>query len=337
MNRVLIALFSLLLLSLFAVPTFAQNNPPPTPGLGMYWLVDDNAWDGVWIRQGESNQFSARWSLDGEPDIVSNLTMTLDGNTVRIERVDPPGKWQVQYCNYTGEFQPDGVTIYGTVECLLTTDAIANLDWSATVVYGTPDISWSANASRYRAAKGSSFDFICQPDGSFFGLWGTSVYTDDSSICTAAAHAGLITPSNGGLVTLTILPGLDSYEGTQNNGVSSNSYGAWRASFSYGDGFVPVTPQLDWNATAVQYRGENGRQYTFECVARNGTRPVWGTDVYTDDSSICAAAVHAGAIGEAGGTVTIEIAPGQDKYKGSERNGIASRDWGSWTGSFIIR
>jgi hypothetical protein len=64
---------------------------------------------------------------------------------------------------------------------------------------------------------------------------------------------------------------------------------------------------------------------------------VWGTDVYTDDSSVCTAAVHAGLITLAGGgTVTAEIRPGQSSYKGSTRNGITSSPYASWLGSFIF-
>ncbi len=34
--------------------------------------------------------------------------------------------------------------------------------------------------------------------------------------------------------------------------------------------------------------------------------------------------------------MTYEIAPGQDSYEGTEQNGIISRDWGTWAGSFVI-
>ncbi len=63
---------------------------------------------------------------------------------------------------------------------------------------------------------------------------------------------------------------------------------------------------------------------------------VWGSGPYTSDSSICAAARHAGAIGEAGGPVTAVAAPGAASYAGSIQNGITSRDWGSYPTSFEI-
>ena len=65
---------------------------------------------------------------------------------------------------------------------------------------------------------------------------------------------------------------------------------------------------------------------------------VWGTDVYSDDSFVCWAAMHAGAmkVGEAA-SVIIEILPGQAQYHGSERNGVTSMDWHTpWLGSFRV-
>ena len=54
-----------------------------------------------------------------------------------------------------------------------------------------------------------------------------------------------------------------------------------------------------------------GQQITYRCVA--GTPGVaYGTDIYTGDSSICTAAVHAGKTTAAGGTdFIIEQAAGQ--------------------------
>jgi hypothetical protein len=64
---------------------------------------------------------------------------------------------------------------------------------------------------------------------------------------------------------------------------------------------------------------------------------VWGTDVYTDDSSVCTAAVHVGKITiDAGGPVEIEIRPGQDSYQGSQRNGITTLGYPRWDGSFVF-
>lgn len=98
-----------------------------------------------------------------------------------------------------------------------------------------------------------------------------------------------------------------------------------------------VLAQTTWGTNAVPNRGKDGQRFTYACPAGGGPRNVWGTDVYTDDSSICIAAVHAGLITfAAGGSVTIEIRPGQSSYTGSARNGVTSGSWGGWSGSFIF-
>lgn len=85
-------------------------------------------------------------------------------------------------------------------------------------------------------------------------------------------------------------------------------------------------------------RGRNGERFSFTCPPGGPTSGrLWGTDLYTDDSSICLASVHAGVITAAsGGTVTIEIRPGASSYTGSTRNGVSSGGWGAWEGSFIV-
>ena len=57
----------------------------------------------------------------------------------------------------------------------------------------------------------------------------------------------------------------------------------------------------------------------------------WGTDIYTADSAMCTAAVHAGkASFAAGGTFTITAIPGAPSFTGSTRNGVATDNFGSF-------
>jgi hypothetical protein len=98
----------------------------------------------------------------------------------------------------------------------------------------------------------------------------------------------------------------------------------------------PLT--IDWGYVPADLRGRNGEQFTFNC-APNGSlaATVWGTDVYTDDSSVCKAAVHAGVIRLAqGGTVAVTILAGRTAYQGSTRNGVTTEGYGSWSGSFSV-
>jgi hypothetical protein len=100
-------------------------------------------------------------------------------------------------------------------------------------------------------------------------------------------------------------------------------------------GGVPI----DWGRNyAAEHRGKNGQRFTYSCPGNGRTNErVWGTDIYTDDSSICTAAVHVGLITFAsGGTVTIEIRPDPGSYTSSARNGVTSEGFGGWRGSFVF-
>ncbi len=99
-------------------------------------------------------------------------------------------------------------------------------------------------------------------------------------------------------------------------------------------------PAIDpWSLHAVEHRDQVGEEFAYDCPPADESRidTVWGTDVYTDDSSVCTAAVHAGAFTvEDGGEVTIEIVAGQESYAASEQNGIESSSYGPWGGSFSV-
>jgi hypothetical protein len=200
---------------------------------------------------------------------------------------------------------------------------------------------WSATAAAFRGQNGARYVYTCPFYGVAGSIWGTDVYTDDSSVCTAAVHAGLITLAGGGTVTIEIRPGQDSYTGSTRNRITSSSYPSWLGSYvlvgaTRGDPGVG-TGGSDWNASAAAFRTFVGARFAYTCPAGGTPDTVWGTDVYTDDSSVCTAAVHVGVIRPAtGGTVTIEMRDGQQSYTGSTRNGITSQSYGEWGGSFVV-
>lgn len=86
---------------------------------------------------------------------------------------------------------------------------------------------------------------------------------------------------------------------------------------------------------ATQKSQEN--LYVVRCPANCSDGSLWGTDVYTTDSSICTAARHAGLMGQEGGEAEIEILPGRKSYEGSMRNGVRTGDWPEYKSSFTVR
>ncbi|MGZ6095348.1 MAG: LCCL domain-containing protein, partial [Polyangiales bacterium] len=85
-------------------------------------------------------------------------------------------------------------------------------------------------------------------------------------------------------------------------------------------------------------KDQKGNEFSYSCPADCELAvSVWGTGWYTSDSSICAAAIHAGAIkASKGGKVTVKAKKGLKAYKGSKANGVNTTDYGSFEGSFSV-
>ena len=79
-----------------------------------------------------------------------------------------------------------------------------------------------------------------------------------------------------------------------------------------------------------------GTTYYFRVTgATDGS--IWGTDVYTGDSALGVAAVHAGAV-KAGETavVRVTVMPPLAQYQGSVRNGVTSQDYGRFGAAYKV-
>jgi LCCL domain len=217
---------------------------------------------------------------------------------------------------------------------------------------GPIEAGCSFNAGNLTGDPGAVFQVACPPGcESSGGLWGTDVYTADSAICRAGIHAGAI-PAGGGVVTVRIEPGRPAYRGSPRNGVQSGDYGG------YGRSYAVVLPMGQMTAAAAppaaagapqvieagcsfnstQIVGAPGTYSVVSCPAGcSSTGGLWGTDVYTGDSAICRAAVHAGIITNGGGYVGVLLDVGQPAYRGSARNGVQSGDYGTYRSSFRLQ
>jgi hypothetical protein len=101
-------------------------------------------------------------------------------------------------------------------------------------------------------------------------------------------------------------------------------------------------PGLDgnWLTNATRWPCTAGTKHVVRCPPLASGIPfgtVYGSGPYTDDSSICAAAVHAGRLTKAGGDVTIETRPGLPKYPASTAHGVTTTPWGSWSCSYVVK
>src|SRR5262245_37125744 len=66
-------------------------------------------------------------------------------------------------------------------------------------------------------------------------------------------------------------------------------------------------------------------------------RGIWGTDIYTDDSDLSLAVVHAGLLlADQEGEILITFLPGQSQYQGSTRNGVITSSFNAFPGSYRV-
>ncbi|CAJ0966843.1 unnamed protein product, partial [Ranitomeya imitator] len=63
---------------------------------------------------------------------------------------------------------------------------------------------------------------------------------------------------------------------------------------------------------------------------------VWGKTSFAEESSVCAAGIHAGKITNQGGKLIAQKKPGQEKYESFTRNGITTKSHGPSSGSFVL-
>jgi LCCL domain len=197
------------------------------------------------------------------------------------------------------------------------------------------------------SADGAVFQVACPPGcESTGGLWGTDVYTADSAICKAGIHAGAISPG-GGVVSVQLQPGRPAYRGSPRYGIASNDYGAYNRSYAVMTNAAPPaaaapaapqTIEAGCSFNSTQIVGAPGTYAVVSCPAGCAqTGGLWGTDIYTGDSAICKAAVHAGIISDAGGPVGVLLDAGQPAYRGTARNGVRSNDYGAYHSSFRLQ
>jgi hypothetical protein len=98
---------------------------------------------------------------------------------------------------------------------------------------------WATTAQNCSIKVGDSLMVSCPPGGPIRFAWGSDTYTADSSICTAAVHAGLIGVDAGGDVYIKVVAGQEQYDGSERNGVITQKRGEWLTSFVFVDATSP--------------------------------------------------------------------------------------------------
>ncbi|XP_061078087.1 cysteine-rich secretory protein LCCL domain-containing 2 [Conger conger] len=159
-------------------------------------------------------------------------------------------------------------------------------------------------------------------------VWGTVFYDVQSSICRAAIHQG-VADSSGGLVDVTREDGKPFFIKTTKNGIESFS------KYKPGNAFIVARVEersVDCFATVAEIcpfkkPGVNCPRVLCPDNCKNQPShwsPVVGNVVYSDSSSVCRAALHAGVLGAAGGPVDLLALDKKSSYVGTLKNGVQS-------------
>jgi hypothetical protein len=186
-------------------------------------------------------------------------------------------------------------------------------------------------------AAGTRLTFVClASDGRIGTVYGTDVYTAESAVCAAAIHAGVLKPFQAGAVTIVFGSGARSFQGSARNGVTTRSYGPWDYTYTFARDGEPggISWRTVWNKVPVDFN----EPVHVQCPS--GGRldgALWGTGVYTRDSVICVAAVHAGAItAERGGSIVVTRARHTGEFAASTSNGVSSQRYGPFRDAFTV-
>jgi hypothetical protein len=86
------------------------------------------------------------------------------------------------------------------------------------------------NLVAFRAEVGKVFYFKVTGRATGGAVWGSDIYTDDSSLATAAVHAGAVKDGKEGIVKVTMLKHEGTYDGTTKNDVTTSAFGTYPGS-----------------------------------------------------------------------------------------------------------
>ncbi len=232
----------------------AAEPPPPTltslPADFPSYLQweSEGGWTGTWTRRGTTDLFDAQYQGPSGQRVTTVEELKYAGSRIRGQRLSSSDG---AACSLDGAVTST-TTLQGTGAC---PGINSGWWWRLTVAAAPPPVTggggqpgaqavdWNTTAQDHRQQIGQRFTYPCPPGGApGRGPWGTDIYTDDSSVCTAAVHAGLITFASGGTVTIEMRPNAGSYTGTSRYGVQTSNYGSWDNAFVFvGAGGAPPT------------------------------------------------------------------------------------------------
>ena len=172
-------------------------------------------------------------------------------------------------------------------------------------------------------------------------VWGDAVYTLDSDPGTAAVHAGLVRDNETKMITFWVVPSPSTYGESNRNGIQSRRWGVFRAAFVMQAAGLPAQvanrPPAPRVMGSILERLRPGESATIPMTGSD-KGAVWGSGVYTGDSHLETAAVHAGVLepGERCNVVVTRVEP-LTRYEGSREHGVKTHPWGTYPTAYTVR
>ncbi len=159
------------------------------------------------------------------------------------------------------------------------------------------------------------------------------------SICRAAQHSGKLKPNKSGEILVTLTGPKPIFNGSEGDDkTESGTFQGASTSFKISEAqpLTKITCSVKVNQDKFANAPTN-QQFVVLCpkkCSKKKDETIYGSETYTDDSSICIAAIHRGIINDIGGEVKFVITVGKDNYKGTNGFGIASKEHGPHVRSF---
>ena len=166
-------------------------------------------------------------------------------------------------------------------------------------------------------------------------IFGTILYTLDSSICRSAIHSGII-KDDGGNVMIKVMQGLKYYIGSNQFGIQSTGISNSLFSFTIEMASQVLTLSCKTAGTDNLFSSKIGMKFLVKCPVDCSkiSHNVFGNLIYSGDSSICQSAIHSGLLNDRGGEVNFMTAKGLNQYFGIKAYGVQSKNRDSYVSSF---
>lgn len=133
-------------------------------------------------------------------------------------------------------------------------------------------------------------DLTSSPSGSVWGGCSPSsgTYTDDSRLTVAAKHWYGLADGYSYFVNVRVVPGLSSYGGCTQNGVTTSSYSSWGGSYDFQGYSGPYPGGVSGlsvsaptaNSVTASWNAVSGASYYYYQIQTSPTFTGWGTGLY---------------------------------------------------------